>query len=60
METSLPTESSEVVDKPMMIMVEAKMVGTQTDIVLAEKKSSLIEETQDVKVAKCFFRSDNI
>ena len=55
METSLPTGSSEVVDKPMIIMVEAKMVGTQTDLVLAEKKSSLEKETQDVKVAKYFF-----
>ena len=55
METSLPTGSSEVVDKPIIIMVEAKMVGTQTDLVLAEKKSSLEKETQDVKVAKYFF-----
>lgn len=52
METSLP---SEVVDKPIIIMVEAKMVGTQTDLVLAEKKSSLEKETQDVKVAKYSF-----
>ena len=59
METSLPTGSSEVVDKPIIIMVEAKMVGTQTDLV-TEKKSSLEKETQDVKVAKYFFRSDNV
>ena len=56
METSLP---SEVVVKPIIIMVEAKMVGTQTDLV-TEKKSSLEKETQDVKVAKYFFRSDNV
>ena len=55
METSLPTESSEVVDKPIIIMVEAKMVGTQTDLVLAENKSSLEKETQDFKVAKYSF-----
>ena len=55
METSLPTGSSEVVDKPIIIMVEAKMVGTQTDLVLAEKKSSLDKETRDFKVAKYSF-----
>ena len=52
METSLP---SEVVDKPIIIMVEAKMVGTQTDLVLSETKSSLEKETQDFKVAKYSF-----
>ena len=55
METSLPTGSAEVVDKPIIIMVEAKMVGTQTDLVLSEKKSSLEKETQDFKVVKYSF-----
>ena len=52
MKTSLQIGSSEVVvaDKPIIIMVETKMAETQTDPVLAEKKSSLEKETQDVKV----------
>ena len=54
METSLPTGSLEVVDKPI-ILVETKMVGTQTDLVLSEKKSSLEKETQDFKVVKYSF-----
>lgn len=50
-ETKEIDTQTEVVDKPIIIMVEAKMVGTQTDLVLAEKKSSFEKDTQDVKFA---------